>query len=203
MTHTYVTLDVPQEFFDLVKERMEAAGYDHAFHDHGDGNIRIDMHGIALVAEKPPLPTECFTGQLPREEELGGRTKQGEPRTARQFEVWTSEQLHTAVLVTKGRMPNKPILDGLTNTVEHGNVKDWVLDHSFEALDYESANARMYVWAMDQYVPAGEKAERTFALLAGVPVSEEDVNFFRRMTDDGSSTESDKSRESSSSQERS
>ena len=43
-TRTFVEMDVPAEFHAYVKERLLAAGYDHAI----DGDT-LDMHGIALV----------------------------------------------------------------------------------------------------------------------------------------------------------
>lgn len=51
-THTYVTLDIPREFFELVRQRMDDAGYDHLLIKEADGKVvRIDMHGIALVLQ--------------------------------------------------------------------------------------------------------------------------------------------------------
>lgn len=47
-THTYALLEVSPEAFEEVSHKLEAAGYDHAFHRGGvDGDL-IDMHGIAL-----------------------------------------------------------------------------------------------------------------------------------------------------------
>ncbi len=57
MSRTYALLDVPQEFFDFVKERMEEAGYEHAI----DGDV-IDMHGIALT---PEVEGSSTVDQLP------------------------------------------------------------------------------------------------------------------------------------------
>lgn len=50
MTHTFATMDVPAEVFELVRKKMEAAGYQHAIHTTPDGDY-IDMKGIALVVE--------------------------------------------------------------------------------------------------------------------------------------------------------
>jgi len=50
-THTYVLMDVPKEFFELVQKKMQDAGYDRALIDE-DGQLRIDMDGIALVVEE-------------------------------------------------------------------------------------------------------------------------------------------------------
>lgn len=48
MTHTFVTMGIPEEFFTLVRQKMEDAGYQHAIHTTPDGDY-IDMKGIALV----------------------------------------------------------------------------------------------------------------------------------------------------------
>ena len=50
-THTYVVLDVPEEFFKFVWDKLKAAGYDQALHKDGSVAV-IDMHGIALGVEK-------------------------------------------------------------------------------------------------------------------------------------------------------
>jgi hypothetical protein len=47
-THTYVTMDVPAEFYDMVRQRLLDAGHDHSVND-ADGEL--DMHGIALTKE--------------------------------------------------------------------------------------------------------------------------------------------------------
>lgn len=47
MTRTYATLDVSPECYQEIRERLETAAYDHAFHEDGV----IDMHGIALRPE--------------------------------------------------------------------------------------------------------------------------------------------------------
>lgn len=48
-TRTYVVLQVSAAAYAEIREKLEAAGYDHAFHDH-DGRDVVDMHGIALCA---------------------------------------------------------------------------------------------------------------------------------------------------------
>ncbi len=45
-THTYAVLEVERSTFADVRQRLRAAGYEHAF----DRDV-IDMHGIALRAE--------------------------------------------------------------------------------------------------------------------------------------------------------
>lgn len=50
-THTYALMEIPQEVFDLVREKLEAAGYEHAVHND-NGQLCLDMHGIALVVEQ-------------------------------------------------------------------------------------------------------------------------------------------------------
>lgn len=47
-THTYATLEVPNELYAFVYDKLAAAGYDHAFDQH-DGKPVIDMSGIALA----------------------------------------------------------------------------------------------------------------------------------------------------------
>lgn len=44
-------MDVPEEFFELVKKKLEDAGYDHAIHVDRDGQIKLDMQGIALIKQ--------------------------------------------------------------------------------------------------------------------------------------------------------
>ncbi|MBF8297395.1 MAG: hypothetical protein HW395_52 [candidate division NC10 bacterium] len=55
MTYTYAILSVSQATYDEVKAKLAAAGYDQAFHDDEDGPV-IDMHGIALQADKGRTP---------------------------------------------------------------------------------------------------------------------------------------------------
>lgn len=47
MTHTYATLAVPKEMFELVYARLRSAGYQHQLHDGA-----IDMHGIGLTVDQ-------------------------------------------------------------------------------------------------------------------------------------------------------
>lgn len=49
-THTYTVLPVSSQAFQEIKEKLEEAGYDHAI-QHTDGDLVIDMHGIALSEE--------------------------------------------------------------------------------------------------------------------------------------------------------
>ncbi len=52
MTHTYAILKVSRKTYREIKEKLEAAGYQHAFHDDGDEDgVVIDMHGIGLAEE--------------------------------------------------------------------------------------------------------------------------------------------------------
>ena len=50
MTYTYAILDVSANAYREIREKLAAAGYQHAFADQGDGEV-IDMHGIALKAD--------------------------------------------------------------------------------------------------------------------------------------------------------
>lgn len=47
MTHTYAILGISSAAYQEIKEKLEAAGHDHVFHDDGN-KVVIDMHGIAL-----------------------------------------------------------------------------------------------------------------------------------------------------------
>jgi hypothetical protein len=49
-THTYAILELSGQAFAEIKEKLEAAGYQHAFNED-DGRAVIDMHGIAVAAE--------------------------------------------------------------------------------------------------------------------------------------------------------
>lgn len=51
VSHTFVHLEVPQEMYDYIAEKLRAAAYHHAFGSDG----AIDMRGIALV------PPACET----------------------------------------------------------------------------------------------------------------------------------------------
>lgn len=53
MTYTFVDLVVSFDTWHEIKNKLEKAGYQHAFHtDSGSHVIRIDMHGIALTQEE-------------------------------------------------------------------------------------------------------------------------------------------------------
>lgn len=47
-THTYVELEVSPAAWREIREKLEAAGYQHTFVDERT----TDMHGIAVVPEK-------------------------------------------------------------------------------------------------------------------------------------------------------
>lgn len=46
-TYTYATLEVSAAAYKEIRDKLDAAGYQHAFHEDGDGEV-IDMHGIGL-----------------------------------------------------------------------------------------------------------------------------------------------------------
>lgn len=50
-THTYAILEVSQATYDEIKEGLEKAEYNHAFHRESSERIVIDMHGIAVAAD--------------------------------------------------------------------------------------------------------------------------------------------------------
>ncbi len=49
-THTYAILELSKPAYDEIRAKLDAAGYQHAFHDDGV----IDMHGIAVNIEQEP-----------------------------------------------------------------------------------------------------------------------------------------------------
>jgi hypothetical protein len=51
-TYTYALLDVSAAAYREIREKLEAAGYQHALHED-DGVIVLDMHGVALRQEPP------------------------------------------------------------------------------------------------------------------------------------------------------
>ena len=46
MSRTYALLEVSQQCFREIFDKLKAAGYEDQFHDDG---ATIDMHGIALI----------------------------------------------------------------------------------------------------------------------------------------------------------
>lgn len=65
-TYTYALLEVSAAAYEEISGKLEAAGYDQAFHESADGVV-IDMHGIALSrlpeSEKPPPTPSVGKGQ--------------------------------------------------------------------------------------------------------------------------------------------
>jgi hypothetical protein len=51
-TYTFVTLDLSDASFNEIKQKLEAASYQHCFIDDGNGKILIDMRGIAVKKEE-------------------------------------------------------------------------------------------------------------------------------------------------------
>jgi hypothetical protein len=52
-THTYAILELSKASFEEIKTKLENAGYQDQIHVNGeDGRIVVDMHGIAVAAEK-------------------------------------------------------------------------------------------------------------------------------------------------------
>ena len=52
-THTYVLLALSEAAYEEIRAKLEAAGYQHAFHENDEcpASPVIDMHGIAVVPE--------------------------------------------------------------------------------------------------------------------------------------------------------
>jgi hypothetical protein len=48
MTHTYALMPVPRAVYDLIREKLESAGYGCQVIS-GRSDAALDMHGIALV----------------------------------------------------------------------------------------------------------------------------------------------------------
>lgn len=51
MSRTYAVLELSGAAYAEIREKLEAAGYEHAFHRSDDRDV-IDMHGIAVAAER-------------------------------------------------------------------------------------------------------------------------------------------------------
>lgn len=48
MTHTFAELELSPAAYDEIRQKLQAAGYDHAFMEDG----ALDMHGIGVTREK-------------------------------------------------------------------------------------------------------------------------------------------------------
>jgi hypothetical protein len=53
ITHTYVLLDLSEAAYLEIKNKLIANDYEHCIQDKDENEERIDMHGIAIVKEKP------------------------------------------------------------------------------------------------------------------------------------------------------
>lgn len=62
-TYTYVLLDVSQDTYYEIYDKLREAGYDHCFHKD-DGKTIIDMHGIALSKQEDDK--QALTRVVPR-----------------------------------------------------------------------------------------------------------------------------------------
>jgi len=63
MTYTYVLMDVSESTYQEIKQKLEAAGYDHALHASDDSReVVLDMHGIALRLDSKPKVFDCCDG---------------------------------------------------------------------------------------------------------------------------------------------
>jgi hypothetical protein len=52
MTHTYVVMEVSGAAYTEIRDKLSAAGYDHAINSEGE----IDMHGIAIIQQPNETP---------------------------------------------------------------------------------------------------------------------------------------------------
>ena len=57
-THTYAILQVSPKTYREIREKLEAAGYQQAFHPSAEGEV-IDMQGIALQAKTDDTKVRC------------------------------------------------------------------------------------------------------------------------------------------------
>lgn len=65
MTHTYAVLEVSDAAYQEIRRKLEAAGYQQAFHGKSDEEV-IDMHGIALKSGgEPSAKTRLRVTQKP------------------------------------------------------------------------------------------------------------------------------------------
>lgn len=58
-TYTYVILELSKSAYDEIHEKLDAAGYEHAFSEC-DGRPVISMQGIAVSAEPPGPPVTAL-----------------------------------------------------------------------------------------------------------------------------------------------
>lgn len=55
-THTFAILKISQATYDEIRDKLQTAAYDHAFHENGV----IDMNGIALQTDNPVIGKASF-----------------------------------------------------------------------------------------------------------------------------------------------
>lgn len=103
-THTYAVLDVPRTVYAAVRALLEAAGYDHAFHEAKDGAV-IDMHGVALRSKGGPAESNITISTLVSRRngrgmvdfQLNGDLTQMDLDKAREVNRMLSEAIEAAV----------------------------------------------------------------------------------------------------------
>ena len=54
MTYTYVVMEVSDDTYTEIADKLREAGYSHVFNEHGV----IDMNGLALAPEKIKIKKE-------------------------------------------------------------------------------------------------------------------------------------------------
>lgn len=62
-THTFVKLELSRAAYGEIREKLLAAGYEHAFQDIGKPGELIDMHGIAVAKDcqdEPKFPSNIM-----------------------------------------------------------------------------------------------------------------------------------------------
>ena len=66
-TYTYAILGVPQEVYDLIRRKLDEAGYQHAF--HGEGDRAANEAAVLVLAralDVPPAAVRISAGRTQR-----------------------------------------------------------------------------------------------------------------------------------------
>jgi hypothetical protein len=53
VSRTYAIMELSQDAYDEISEKLTEAGYDQAFHHDASHGTVIDMHGLAVAVAKP------------------------------------------------------------------------------------------------------------------------------------------------------
>lgn len=80
-THTLALLDLPKAMYEFVRDKMKAAGYEHAFLEDGI----IDMHGIGLSVDEDSAFLQSISNPPVAFSENGALFWYGDPAERRDF----------------------------------------------------------------------------------------------------------------------